>query len=650
MMRHLLLTMFMLACAFSARGAEPLRIYYLGNSLTDELKYDSFKELAAAGGHPIEWGRHMIPGAPIRWLWTHPKDGFTKGPFGATATAFNYPWDAVTLQPFAGMSELPYAVDYVKRIQEKSPQAQIFVYAQWPGKKYRDWNKMWLQDYSKKTYPAPDSSRTFYEAFLVKLRESVKTEKPILLIPVGHAMHLLNQKIQAGQVPGYKDIFELYSDGVHVSNVASYLVGCTFYATIFKQSPVGLPVVGEYAPRVHPDDHFPISAELARIIQETAWEVVATHPMTGVSSNEPLKIVTPALPGAVAGEPYQFELQPAFGAGPYRWSVEGERLPEGITLSAQGELAGQADVESEVAVKIAVTDSHGARAAREFKWRIEKDTTPEIKTATLPAMRRGEYFRTTLAASGGNGFLTWSKKNGTLPAGVELTPYGELAGTPGQDGEFEATFEAADGDAQPETSERSFTFTVGPAMRDVLLVAKAAAAPQIDGKPGEGEWKFDQKIEKLVKGDKSSVKAEFASSWDEKNLYLAVRVHGVKPQKGKADSVEIFIDALNNREGTYNFDDRRIVIESTGQRTKASVGDVFGSSFKGGATDSGYAIEASIPWKSLGFRTSYANRAVGLDIAVNHEAGQGANSQLVWRGDARNGEDSSHFGTAIMVE
>src|SRR5271157_1842737 len=44
----------------------------------------------------------MIPGAPLSWLWEHPKDGFMEEPFQLYSKALpEFPWDVLSLQPFA---------------------------------------------------------------------------------------------------------------------------------------------------------------------------------------------------------------------------------------------------------------------------------------------------------------------------------------------------------------------------------------------------------------------------------------------------------------------------------------------------------------------------------------------------------------------
>lgn len=636
--------------------ADEKRVYYVGNSLTDELKYDAFEKLSAARDHKLIWGRHMIPGAPIHWLWNHPKEGFTRGPFGATETAFDYQWDTVTLQPFSTFeTELEHAIKYVNRIKEKSPDAQICVYAQWPTRRHRDWSAMWLQDYRKKDYPAPNHSRSFYEAFVTALREKVQTSRPIKLIPVGHVMHLLHQKMQADQVPGYHDVFELYSDGVHVSNVASYIVGCTFFAVIHGESPVGLPVVQGYAAEPSaPDDHFPISADLARIIQETVWEVVATHPMTGVSGNELLKVATPAIPNAIEGEPYRLELQAAYGPAPYRWAIEQGNLPNGIRLDESGIISGYAATPSQSSVTIEVTDANGSKSSRRFAVTVQKDVAPKIQTATLPPIKRGSYVRLPLKAEGGNGQLTWSVKSGHIPSGLELDADGAIVGSTGQEGDIEFTLEVADGDpGKPEMDSKTYKLHIEPASGDVLLVPFAEKPPTLDGKLDEGEWNVAHGLGKIVEGESANNKVAFDAKWDKSKLYVAVRVWDEKviaPPKGN-DAVEIYIDGLNNREATYNFDDRRIVIYPDGKRDPklSIIGAGYRVNCKGGPVEGGYFVEIGIDFGDFGGNGAYNNSVFGLDIMNIDDDGDAKISKLVWQGTKENATDPSHFGTIILT-
>ncbi len=77
------------------------RTYFVGNSVTDTIDHTGFVDLAASQGHTQIWGRHMIPGAPLSWIWQHPEDGFQEPPYGHYPNALSqYQWDSLSLQPF----------------------------------------------------------------------------------------------------------------------------------------------------------------------------------------------------------------------------------------------------------------------------------------------------------------------------------------------------------------------------------------------------------------------------------------------------------------------------------------------------------------------------------------------------------------------
>lgn len=106
-----------------------------------------------------------------------------------------------------------------------------------------------------------------------------KIRRPVLMIPVGHVMFALDKMMQAGEVPGYKGIYEVYKDAIHLTDAGSYIVGCTFYATIFKKDPMGFP--GEPYKVSDP--------RLMSVVQKVVWQVISNHPLAGVGAQEAIK-------------------------------------------------------------------------------------------------------------------------------------------------------------------------------------------------------------------------------------------------------------------------------------------------------------------------------------------------------------------------
>jgi len=299
------------AGTLSATEPSVLRVYFIGNSVTDTVRYGELAELAATRNVKLDWGRTMIPGAPLEWIYTHPDDGFQQEPYGRWRKALNeFTWDAVSLQPFdrhlhgvnkegRDFGDVALAKEFATMAARKNPDVQIYLYARWPrvtsgGKSIAfdkndydptkpgrgndlsmvdDFTSRWEVKYTG-GWDGSNEGRDYFDTLLREVRkETPFLKKPALLVPVGHVMNEMHQRMKTGAVPGYRSIHQFYKDGIHLNEPGSYLVGCTYFATLLKQSPVGLPT----AP------YGKIDPALAEIIQQTVWQVVSKHPDAGVA-------------------------------------------------------------------------------------------------------------------------------------------------------------------------------------------------------------------------------------------------------------------------------------------------------------------------------------------------------------------------------
>jgi Mlc titration factor MtfA (ptsG expression regulator) len=281
-------------------------VYYIGNSVTDTIRYGPLTELAATRGVKITWGRHMIPGAPLEWLYTHPNDGFREEPFGGWQKALNeFAWDVVSLQPFdchlygkndkgEEVGDVELIVKLARMAATKNPDVQVYIYARWPrvtvgGKsvpfdkndydpakpgsgndlsKVDDYLTRWEAKYTG-GWDATNETRDYFENLLREVRKATpELKKPVLLVPVGHVLAELHAQMKAGKVPGWTSIYQFYKDGIHLNEPGSYTVACTYFATLLKQSPAGQPT----------QPYGEIGAQLAKVIQQTAWRVVRSVP------------------------------------------------------------------------------------------------------------------------------------------------------------------------------------------------------------------------------------------------------------------------------------------------------------------------------------------------------------------------------------
>ncbi len=298
---------FLLGLTTLAVAADPqtLRVYFIGNSVTDTVRYSELAKLAAAREVQLDWGRTMIPGAPLEWIYTHPNDGFQHEPYGTWKKALNeFAWDAVSLQPFdrhlhgkndAGkdLGDVALIKEFAEMAWRKNPEVQIYLHARWPrvtsgGKgvpfdkndhdptkpgsgndlsKVDDFTARWEAKYSG-GWDNTNEGRDYFDTLLREVHKELPAlKKPPVLVPVGHVMNALHLQMKAGGVPGYTSIHQLYRDGIHLNEDGAYLIGCTYFATLLRQSPIGLPT----AP------YGKIEQALAETIQKTVWQIVSAH-------------------------------------------------------------------------------------------------------------------------------------------------------------------------------------------------------------------------------------------------------------------------------------------------------------------------------------------------------------------------------------
>lgn len=650
---------FLLAAALLSvpASAEPVRVYLIGNSLTDELKYDDWIALAKDGGVEALYARKMIPGAPIGWHKEHPNEGFLTGKFGPPEKAFKeFIWDALTLQPFRSGEAEP-ALYYANLLWETNPDARVFVYAQWPS---RSAETDWLKAFA-------NMRQALYVDVFEALRSTPKGSQ-VFLIPAGWAIERLHYKARLGLVPGIRSAWELYSDGVHVNNIASYLIATCFYATIFHKSPVGLPIGKYQGDKASAADYFEITPQLAKIIQETVWETVTSMPETGVTSKASPAFSVAAAPHPVTGEPYEARLFGAYGRPPYRFSVTEGGLPSGIVLAEDGALSGTPTASGRAKATVMIQDAAGDQASAPLALEAVPDTVPKVATTSLPPLRQGDFVSVQLAAENGNGEITWSVASGALPAGMSLDPSGRLSGSPALTGTYFFTARAQDGDLKsPEFDEKVYSgeiFPCGPAQ--VILVRRAVSSIKNDGNfdPAEG-WDLSRTATKKLAGDSDNA-VRFDAQWADGRLHVAVEVedaHVVNgagtPDAAPADGIVFYFDGLNNREDTYNFDDKRLAFDVKGRGSREySIGTGYGFDVKVQPTDKGYRAEAAfklndigVPWRAAKDRNSdvYAGTVVGFDFVVHdRDLSGGGVSQIGWAGTDQNPVDPSGFGTLIL--
>jgi PKD repeat protein len=252
-------------------------IYFIGNSHTDSVKYSSFEQLAQEQGKAHSYGRHMIPGAPLQWIYDHPNDGFCEPHCypGLSGTS----WDVVSLQPYDRhlASDIDHGGKFMDLALQANPNVQMYVYAffprtNYPGNAPLSWEEQWLDtDHGHMGDEPINTARAFFEALADGMSAAHPNAPPVLIIPTGEVMYNMKKKIDAGQVPGMSDVWGFYAEDGHLNSIGSYLLAVTFYATIYRADPRVLSI-GQYS----------VSSDIASLIRDTAYQTVGSYAYSGV--------------------------------------------------------------------------------------------------------------------------------------------------------------------------------------------------------------------------------------------------------------------------------------------------------------------------------------------------------------------------------
>lgn len=188
------------------------------------------------------------------------------------------------------------------------------------------------------------------------------------------------------------------------------------------------------------------------------------------ASIAPLIVATSSLPAAVAGENYSTKLTSSGGLDPNSWSAT-TAMPVGLTLSSSGTISGMPTVTGSFSIGVRVTDSEPApqtaNATLTLTVAQPRTTTPSstlsISTSAFGALTVGQSITQKLAATGGVTPYAWSIASGSLPPGLTLSSDGTVSGTPSTAGNYSATIQVHDTEANTQTAQKQFAFSVASA-------------------------------------------------------------------------------------------------------------------------------------------------------------------------------------------
>ncbi len=263
-----------------------LNVYHIGHSLVNDMMPEMLRDLAVDAGFGHSYDKHRVssPFSPtLRFKWNNPTiegDGdslsfveLPTGNYDVLVLTEGLPLDVV------GDETALYAGNYYDMALSSNPTAQVYLYETWYRNQQPD-----LAAFRENTLA--------WRAQWQQVIEQVNAERAgpdMHLVPGGAALVALLDAIDSEpdfpQIDSLLDLFRLTPQGevdrIHLSELGRYFIALVHFATLYRESPVGL----TFQTTDRDGDPFEApSPELALRMQQIAWEVVSSEPLTGVGT------------------------------------------------------------------------------------------------------------------------------------------------------------------------------------------------------------------------------------------------------------------------------------------------------------------------------------------------------------------------------
>ena len=234
---RLMIAVAALMSASAPQAAEPgalpkpfsVRVIQSGHSLTDPIPDRLIAMLRAMGTELPVVARSTVPGSPMDWRWNHPASP------DARATIGNY--DVLVLTERVPLSgTMPW--------HDSEKQAlQWFAHAWSDGNGgagaetvlYATWVSLNSGPDAENPYNDPEGHIPWRERLPLELarweqiadyvnQNRPERSPPMRVIPGPLVMIAMDDAIKQGKAPGLADISDLFSDGIHLTDVGAYLI------------------------------------------------------------------------------------------------------------------------------------------------------------------------------------------------------------------------------------------------------------------------------------------------------------------------------------------------------------------------------------------------------------------------------------------
>ena len=260
----------------------PLSVFHIGHSLVNRDMPAMLSQLAGEG-HRYE--SQLGWGAQLQSHWgDSPVNGFDAENAhpryrDAREAVGSGDYDAIVLTEMVEIRDAlryfdssRYLAQFGDAALSARPDVRLYLYETWHP---LDDPEGWLERIDA------DLSRYWEAGILRPALLRMPEGSRIFLIPAGQGLAALVRTIEEqGGVGNVKDRRDLFSDQIHLNDLGNYFIALVHYAVLYGSSPEGLPhellrADGTAATAPAP--------ETARLMQQIAWQVARSTPLTGVA-------------------------------------------------------------------------------------------------------------------------------------------------------------------------------------------------------------------------------------------------------------------------------------------------------------------------------------------------------------------------------
>ena len=243
-----------------------LAVFHIGNSFTRWGHIPlQVQNLAADAGYDHTFGEQLADGQGLGYQWTNGLAGgvLTRGTPAQLELATGG-WDWLVLQPMSREwqpANQPALLDFAARFASlaESNNTRVALYQYW--------------NYLDEGSPEQDAINAAFEMVRAAL---VTNGIDAVVIPSGIAF------TNAVAAIGSLSRTNFYQDNIHPTDIGYYLSALTHFATLYRQSPVGL-TNGAISADANLDDPITIDPILAAALQQVAWDTARYHAPSGVT-------------------------------------------------------------------------------------------------------------------------------------------------------------------------------------------------------------------------------------------------------------------------------------------------------------------------------------------------------------------------------